>query len=135
VMLYPKGPTVKELQMRASLKVPADWKLSTALPIESAKDGLTQFKTVSLETLVDSPVLTGRYFKEIPLGPKDGPPHYLILACDGTAGLAISDVLKAHYEQLVLEAGALFGARHYRSYRFLVSLTELFGHDAIEHHE
>jgi predicted metalloprotease with PDZ domain len=135
VMLYPKGATVKEQQMRASLKIPAEWKLSTALPIDSTKDGLTQFKAVSLETLVDSPVLTGRHLKEIPLGPKDGPPHYLVLACDGAAGLAISDELKAHYEQLVLEAGALFGARHYRSYRFLVSLTELFGHDAIEHHE
>jgi predicted metalloprotease with PDZ domain len=135
VVLYPKGQTVRQVKVHAALKVPTGWKLGTALPIESEARGLTHFETVTLETLVDSPVLTGQYFKEIPLGPKQGPPHYLVLACDSAAGLAVSDELRAHYERLVLEAGALFGARHYRSYRFLVSLTEHFGHDAIEHHE
>ena len=37
--------------------------------------------------------------------------------------------------KLVEEAGALFGSRHYGSYRFLVAMTEQFGHNAIEHHE
>jgi predicted metalloprotease with PDZ domain len=135
VLLYPKGRPVQEQQIHASLKVPPGWKLGTALPIEANVDGLTRFKTVSLEMLADSPVLTGQHFKEIPLGPSEGPPHFLVLACDSAAGLAVSDKVKEQYERLVAEAGALFGSRHYRSYRFLVSLTEHFGHDAIEHHE
>jgi predicted metalloprotease with PDZ domain len=90
---------------------------------------------VSLEELADSPVLCGAYFKEVPLGPAEGPPHYLVLACDSAAGLELAPALKAQYERLVAEAGKLFGARHYRSYRFLVTLSDHVRPTGIEHHE
>jgi predicted metalloprotease with PDZ domain len=135
VTLYPTGKHVRDMPVRARLTVPAGWQVGTALPVESRHENVTQFKTVSLETFADSPALCGQHFKEIPLGPKDGPQHYLVLACDSAAGLDVSDKLKSHYERLVLEAGALFGARHYRSYRFLVALSDQLGHNAIEHHE
>jgi predicted metalloprotease with PDZ domain len=135
VLLYPKGRPVRETPVRASLTVPKGWKLGTALPIEGEKDGRTQFETTSLEMLVDSPVLTGAYLKEVPLGPSEGPPHYLVLACDSAAGLELSPALKANYERLVAEAGTLFGARHYRSYRFLVTMSDHVAHFGEEHHE
>ncbi len=135
VTLYPKGKPVREIPIHAKLTLPKGWHAGTALPIEKHEGNVTQYKTVSLEMFADSPALCGHYFKEVPLGPKEGPPHYLILACDSAAGLAIDDTWKRHYERLVLEAGALFGARHYDSYRFLVSLTDQFGHNAIEHHQ
>jgi predicted metalloprotease with PDZ domain len=135
VTLYPAGRPVREIPVRASLKLPAGWKAGTALPVESEQGDTTRYKTVSLETFADSPALCGLYFREVPVGPKDGPPHSLVLACDSPEGLQISDELKGHYGKLVEEAGALFGARHYRSYRFLVAMSELLGHNAIEHHE
>src|SRR5437899_1482048 len=135
VTLYPKGIPVRDIPVRASLTLPKGWQAGTALPVESTKDNVTQFGTVSLETFADSPALCGQYFKEIPIGPKDGPPHFLVLACDSAAGLEVSDNLKANYDRLVAEAGALFGARHYGSYRFLVAMSEQLGHNAIEHHE
>ena len=75
------------------------------------------------------------HFKKIPLGPAAGPQHYLVLACDSTLGLDISGDLKAKYERLAAEAGALFGSRHYRSYHFLVALSDNIRPDGIEHHE
>ncbi len=135
VTLYPKGPPVRDIPVRASLTLPPGWKVGTALPVESHDGDTTRFRTVSLETLADSPALCGQYFREIPIGPRDGPRHFLVLACDGPAGLEIGPDWVAAYGRLVEEAGALFGARHYRSYRFLVSLTDQFGHNAIEHHE
>jgi predicted metalloprotease with PDZ domain len=135
VTLYPEGKPVREIPVRASLKLPPHWQAGTALPVESRAGDVTKYKTVSLETFADSPALCGQYFREIAIGPGDGPPHFLDLACDSADGLEISDELKGHYGRLVEEAGALFGTRHYRSYRFLVSMTELFGHNAIEHHE
>src|SRR5262249_51779669 len=45
VLLYPRGRPVREQQVRASLTLPRDWKMGTALPVESDK-GPTQFKTV-----------------------------------------------------------------------------------------
>jgi predicted metalloprotease with PDZ domain len=135
VLLYPKGPSVRDLHVRANLTLPAGWKLGTALPVEGTKKGTTQFQAVSLETLADSPVLCGAHFQEVPLGPATGPPHYLVLACDSAAGLKISSELKAHYQRLVAEAGALFGARHYRSYRFLVTMSDNIRFTGIEHHQ
>jgi predicted metalloprotease with PDZ domain len=135
VLLYPKGPPVRELQVQANVELPAGWKLGTALPIETQNGAHTQFKTVSAEMLADSPVLCGAHLKEVPLGPAEGPPHYLVLACESEAGLNISPEVKAQYERLAVEAGLLFGARHYRSYRFLVALSDHLGHGAVEHHE
>jgi predicted metalloprotease with PDZ domain len=135
VLMYPKGTPVREQRIRASLTLPQGWSAGTALPIETSKGTTTQFQTVSLERLADSTVLCGQYLKEVPLGPKEGPPHYLVLACDSAAGLELSPALKGHYERLVAEAGALFGARHYRSYRFLVTMSDQIRPTGIEHHE
>jgi predicted metalloprotease with PDZ domain len=135
VLLYPKGKPIGAIDFQASLKLPAGWKLSTALPIESQEEALTKFGRVSLETLVDSPVIAGAYHREIPLGPPDGPAHYLDLVCESPAGLEITPKIKSNYEKLVVEAGRLFGARHYKSYRFLVTLSDKMPWHGLEHHE
>ncbi len=135
VLLYPKGAKIQEMQCRASLRVPDGWKIGTALPVEKEGKGTTAFGPVSLETLVDSPVLCGAHFREVPLGSEDGPRHYLLLACDSAAGLEMTPEQKEHYDHLVAEAGALFGTRHYKSYRFLLALSDQLAHFGEEHHE
>jgi predicted metalloprotease with PDZ domain len=138
VLLYPKGPAVRDIPIKVDITLPKGWKLGSALPVDAEKDARTQFKTVSLDMLADSPALCGKHFKEIALtsdAEDKGPPHYLVLACDSAAGLAITPELKAQYEQLVHEASALFGVRHYRTYRFLVALSDSINHFAVEHHE
>jgi predicted metalloprotease with PDZ domain len=134
-MVYPGGHAVRDLPIHASIVLPKGWKLGSALPIETVKGNTTQFKTVSLETLADSTVVCGEYLKEVPLKSEKGPPHFLVLACDSPAGLELSASLKKAYENLVAEAGALFGARHYGSYRFLFSMSDQLRGNAIEHHE
>jgi predicted metalloprotease with PDZ domain len=59
----------------------------------------------------------------------------LNLAADSAAALALSDEQIAAYSRLVREAGALFGARHYDHYDFLVSLTNSFYPNGLEHHQ
>ena len=39
------------------------------------------------------------------------------------------------YSRLVREEGALFGARHYAHYDFLLSLTDYFFPNGLEHHQ
>lgn len=135
VLLYPQGRPVREQQVRADLTLPQGWKASTPLPVARREDGRLEFEPVSLETLVDSTVLCGAHLKEVRLGSGKAPEHFLVLACDSEEGLELSDELKAQYERLVAEAGALFGARHYRSYRFLVAMSDQLQDTAIEHHE
>src|SRR5580700_2092026 len=59
VLLYPKGWKTDDLIYIASLKLPANWKFGTPLPIASHSGNEIKFATVSLTTLVDSPVSTG----------------------------------------------------------------------------
>jgi predicted metalloprotease with PDZ domain len=135
MLLYPKGKPQEEIFFQASLRVPDGWKFGTALPVEKQDGNVARFETVSLETLIDSPLICGRYFREVPITPAgETRPHFLELACEGPEGLEIPADVKAQHERLVAEAGALFGSRHYRSYRFLVALSKGLG-GGLEHHE
>src|SRR5208283_1296788 len=84
VLLYPKGWKADDLTYVATLKLPADWKFGTPLPIAStARDnGETQisFKAASLTTLVDSPVITGEFLKVVKLA--DDPLTEMDIAAD-----------------------------------------------------
>jgi predicted metalloprotease with PDZ domain len=135
MLLYPKGQPIQSLPVRASLRLPSGWKHGTALPEGEKREGLIQFGKVSLETLVDSPVLAGVHFRTVSLASPDGVPHFMHLACDSADGLEMPPATKAKYERLVAEAGALFGVRHYRSYHFLVTLSGLLSPHGLEHHE
>jgi predicted metalloprotease with PDZ domain len=135
MLVYPKGKPQQDIMIQASLRIPSGWDLGTALPVERREPSLAHFAPVSLETLIDSPVICGRHFREVLITPPgEQIPHFLELACDGPEGLKIPDAVKSQHERLVVEAGALFGARHYRSYRFLLTLSKGLG-SGLEHHE
>jgi predicted metalloprotease with PDZ domain len=135
VLLYPQGTPTDRLQYRANLKLPQGWKYGTALPVERDSDGHIQFQTTSLTTLADSPLIAGRYFQTVDLSPQATPPHYLHLAGESLHSIEIPQETIAHYRNLVKETGALFGARHYRSYHFLLALSDFVATGGTEHHE
>ncbi|MGB6874443.1 MAG: hypothetical protein WBD87_00275 [Candidatus Acidiferrales bacterium] len=135
VLLYPKGWPARELTFDPSLRIPADWKYGTALPVESETGGEITFKPVPLNTLVDSPVLAGRYFRAIQLTPGQTPSHEIDMAADSAEALDMPEETQAEYRRLVAETGALFGVRHYRDYHFLLTLSDNVAHFGLEHHE
>jgi len=61
---------------------------ATALERAGADGGTTRFDPVSLETLVDSPLIAGRNFKRIDLSPSGAPPVYLDIVADRPENLA-----------------------------------------------
>jgi predicted metalloprotease with PDZ domain len=135
VLLYPKGHDIRDITFVPSLKLPAGWKYGTALPGARQNGDMIDFSPVTLNTLVDSPVLAGKYFREIQLTPGQDPPHFMDIAADSEAALVMSPETQAHFRQLVAEAGALFGPRHYRDYHFLLTLSDDVAHFGLEHHE
>jgi predicted metalloprotease with PDZ domain len=135
VLLYPKGFNIHDITFVPSLKLPAGWKYGTALPGAKQNGDTIDFSPVQLNTLVDSPVLAGRYFREIQLTPGQNPPHYVDIAADSEAALAMTPETQMHLHQLVVEAGALYGSRHYRDYHFLLTLSDDVAHFGLEHHE
>ncbi len=135
VVLYPQGYASKDITYVPSLKLPAGWKFGTALPGAKQNGDTISFAPVSLSTLVDSPVLSGRYFRVVQLTPGQDPSHEIDIAADSEAALAMPPETEAHYRQLIAETGALFGVRHYRDYHFLLTLSDNVAHFGLEHHE
>jgi predicted metalloprotease with PDZ domain len=133
LMLYPAGVRSDDLQVSARLRLPSAWNFGTALPRVGGGGDQIQFAEVSLTTLIDSPVLAGRYLRTEALG--GTPAVYLHLAADSAAALAMPAETLAQYRKLVQEAGALFGATHYNEYHFLWSLSDQIDFEGIEHHQ
>src|SRR5262245_29499822 len=135
VVLYPAETNSDDISVTASLKLPAGWHYDTALTVASDSGNDVNFRPVSLTTLVDSPVLAGAHFRRIALTPEGPIQHYIDAAADGDAALQIPADTVDHYKRLVAETGALFGARHYREYHFLLTLSDHTAHFGLEHHE
>ena len=133
VLLYPKGWKSDDINYTASLKIPDGWKFGTPLPIASQSGDEIHFSTVSLTTLVDSPVITGEFLKVVKLA--DDPLTELDVAADSAAALAPPQEVWDHYKNLVEQTNKLFGAHHYRDYHFLLSLSDHVAHFGLEHHE
>jgi predicted metalloprotease with PDZ domain len=135
VLLYPAGRPARDIRCRPSVRLPAGWKLGTALKTARTEGQTTEFEPVNLEELVDSPVLCGEYFRDIALGPAGGVSHSLAIAGDSPAAIEVPPAIKANLDRLIEEAHKLFGARHYRSYKFLLTLSDRVAHFGLEHHE
>jgi len=135
VALYPAGTPAAEVRFEPSLQLPDGWKLGTALTENARTGNVVHFRAVSLETLVDSPIIAGRFFKEIALAPEISPKHFLDIVADGPEDLAISQPEIEEYSNLVRETGALYRSRHYEKYHFLLTLSDSVAHFGLEHHE
>jgi len=135
VLLYPQGKNTDDIPVVASLKLPAGWRYGTPLPVTGESGGQINFQQVSLTTLVDSPVLAGAHFRRIPLSPEGPIQHYIDEVADGEAALQMPQATIDQYKKLVAETGALFNARHYREYHFLLTLSDHTAHFGLEHHE
>ena len=136
VVLYPAGATSDKLTYDAKLKMPDGWKFGTALPVEGQEGSEVAFKPISLELLVDSPVICGEYYRSIDLTPPGEPIHHEIdLVADSAAALDMSPAVQKGLTNVVAETGKLFGTRHYRDYHFLLALSDHVAHFGLEHHE
>jgi predicted metalloprotease with PDZ domain len=136
VVLYPAGYNARGITVSPSVATPSGWGVATALEAAGAADanGVTKFHDVSLETLVDSPLGTGRNFRQIKLS--DSPvPVRLDLFADRAENLAVTDKQIHDHERLVKEAAALFGSHHYSHYDFLFVLSDSTAHFGLEHHQ
>ena len=143
VLLYPyAGPPtqVASIEITPTIILPEDWHFATALApntssATSVPDSPISFQTVSLEQLVDSPLLSGRYFREIALAPEITPKHYLDMVADKPVSLEISQVHIDQLNNLVRQSGPLFQSRHYNSFRMLVTLSDHISGGAFDHHQ
>ena len=135
-LLYLAGVRAQDQSFDATLVLPDGWKFGTALPIENQSGNRITFKPAELNRLVDSPVIAGEYYRAIDVTPPGEPIHHEIdLVADSAEALNMSPKVQEGLTNLVAETGKLFGARHYRDYHFLLTLSDYVAHFGLEHHE
>jgi predicted metalloprotease with PDZ domain len=152
LLLYPAHTPVKDIPIQPSVTVPAGWGIGTALTVLStdgvmaAETGVdesfhgptpgaqtTHYAATTVEQLEDSPVISGQYFHEFPLAPEVTPKHYIDVVADAPEDSNLRPALLAELANLVRETGAIYGARHYNVYHFLLTLSDVAGNEGLEH--
>ena len=131
---YPAGYFTRRVPVEASVTLPAGWSFGTAMETAAQDGATTRFKTTPYETLVDSPMFAGRFFKRLDLDPGAAIPVHMNVVADRPEALEIKpEQLKAH-QALVQQAYRLYGSHHYDHYDFLLSVTDRMSGIGLEHH-
>jgi predicted metalloprotease with PDZ domain len=131
--LYPAGHFSRKVNFDVSVKLPSGWDYATALETASKSGDTVKFKTASWETVIDSPLIAGRYMRKYDLDP-GGRSRVTLNTMGDEAGQvdARPDVLQT-MRSLVQQMDKLYGARHYDHYDILLSVSDKLAGSGIEH--
>ena len=136
VALYRAGEPTRMQIFQPTLEMPADWGYGTALETAARDGGRIRFKPVPFNTLVDSPVIAGKHFRQIDVTPAGSNVHrWLDMVGDSEAALQIKPEQLQGYRNLVVQAQALFRSHHYKNYHFLLTLSDHTSVGGLEHHQ
>jgi Peptidase M61 N-terminal domain len=111
-VLYPLDIDKLKLMIEPAIILPQTWKQGSSLHVTSESGGRVNFAAVSLERLIDSPVLAGEFFRSVPLLS----PWPAQLDITGDSQAAVNEADDAHafelFSKLVDQDKAMFGFRH-----------------------
>jgi len=135
VVLYPLGFDKRKWLIEPSVLLPPRWKQGSSLRVTSQTDTRINFAPISLERLIDSPVLAGEFFRTVPLAATW--PAELDITGDDQAAVDHADDAHAFrlFGKLVDEDRAMFGFRHWKTLHLLVSQSGLHTYDGLEHED
>lgn len=134
-VLYPLGIDKLKLVVQPSVILPPGWKQGSSLGVTGQSGDRVDFAPLSLERLVDSPVLGGQYFRDVQLTsvwPAE-------LDITGDSQSAVDDADKEHafqlFSKLIDQDRAMFGYRHWDKMHLLVSQSASDPYDGLEHED
>lgn len=135
VVLYPRGIDKRQLMIEPSILMPANWHQSSSLRVTSQVGSRVNFAPVSLERLIDSPVLAGEFLRVVPLASTW--PAELDITGDSQAAVDKADDAHAVtlFSKLIDQDRAMFGFRHWQTLHLLVSQSEARPFDGLEHED
>lgn len=129
VSLYPAGWFTRRIPIQATVTYPEGWTAVSGLPARKV-GGAYVYEKTDYETLIDSPVFAGRYYREWKLSDRV---DLNVFADDPKELDAKPEQIDAH-KKLVEQSVKLFGAQHYDRYEFLLSISDEMGGIGLEHH-
>jgi len=134
VSLYPAGYNIRGITAAAQVTLPAGWQAASALKPVSKNGDTLNYKPVTYNVLVDSPMIAGKYSKQVDLDPGAATPVHMDFFADAPKYLAFTPEQIKPYRNLVQQMYRMYGAHHYNHYDFLVSLSDKLGGIGLEHH-
>jgi len=135
VLLYPAGHFSRDIHFSTSLVLPHGWQYATALETASHDGDTVHFQETTLNTLVDSPLVAGEYFKRVDLSTGPDNPVHLDVFADEPKDLEITPEELQVHKNLAIQAQKLFASHHYNHYDFLFFLSDVVGGQGLEHHQ
>ena len=134
-VLYPRTADKRALMIDPSVILPSNWKQGSSLQVVNQVGSRVNFGAVSLERLIDSPILAGEFFRSVPLESR-WPAE---LDITGDSALAVERADDAHafslFTRLVDQDQAMFGFRHWQTLHILVSQSDARPYDGLEHED
>lgn len=135
VVLYPRSADKRSLIVTPSLIVPDGWKDASALKTAGRTGARIDFAPISLERLVDSPVVAGERLRVVPL--QSAWPAALDITADSQTALDQANDAHAFalFAKLVDQDRAMFGFRHFDRLHILITQSDSDPFDGLEHEE
>ena len=135
VVMYPAGYFSRDIPVETTLKLPTGWKYATALETAADHGDTVRFESTPLNTLVDSPLYAGLYYKRVDLSPTTTDIVHLNIFADTAGDLNMTPEELDEHKKLALEADKLYASHHYKHYDFLLLLSDKVGGIGLEHHQ
>lgn len=135
VVLYPAGYFSRDVEVTPTVVLPAGWNYATALETDSRDGDTVHFRKTTLNTLVDSPLVAGQYYRRVNLSTGPDNQVFLDVFSDKPKDLDITPEELQVHKNLTAQAQRLFESRHYHHYDFLFMLSNTLGGQGLEHHQ
>lgn len=135
VVLYPAGYYARDIHLAPAVVLPGGWEYATALETDAKDNQTVHFKETTLNTLVDSPLVAGQFYRRVDLSTAPDNQVFLDVFADEPKDLDITpEELQAH-KNLAVQAQRLFQSHHYKHYDLLFMLSDTLGGEGLEHHQ
>jgi predicted metalloprotease with PDZ domain len=133
-LLYPQDGDIAQVSIAPTVVLPGpDWVAETALPGPVRAGDRVSYAPATLERLVDSPLDAGNVFRRFMLLDAGGFTNEIDAFADRSSELALPASALAGFKNIVAEMDAIYGARHWQNYHFLMTVSDALPGNGVEH--
>lgn len=133
LILYPAGLYTRNITVAPSLSLPSGLRPFTALRVERTEASTIRFEKTTLETLLDAPVLAGRYAAQVPLTAAGQGAMSLDLVALREEDLNVPSARVVELRNLIKQIRSVFGSAPFLQYEILARLSDDGSSGGTEH--
>lgn len=137
VVVSPEDVPVNEVTVELDVVLPGQWDFATGLPLRGKRADTASFNPVSLERLIDMPLICGEHVATVALPPGNRQATYEIAVAAATAR-EVQDFsggggLAEELGRMFTETEALLGRPHFETYIVLCAVNNSVRQLGVEH--